>query len=42
MDYPRSLKIEIRKKVRKFKTEMCIAYSKYSNYQVLVRCLSLR
>jgi predicted nucleotidyltransferase component of viral defense system len=40
-DYPRSLKIEIRKKVAKYKTEMTIAYSKHSNLQVLVRCLSL-
>ncbi len=40
-DYPRSLKIEIRKKAGKIKTELAIAYSKYSNLQVLVRCLSL-
>ncbi|MGB9628929.1 MAG: nucleotidyl transferase AbiEii/AbiGii toxin family protein [Thermodesulfobacteriota bacterium] len=40
-DYPRSLKIEIRKKQGKFKTDMTIAYSKYSNLQVLVRSLSL-
>ncbi|MGB9716229.1 MAG: nucleotidyl transferase AbiEii/AbiGii toxin family protein [Thermodesulfovibrionales bacterium] len=39
--YPRSLKIEIRKKSGRFKTEMTIAYSRYSNTQVLVRTLSL-
>ncbi|MCX7770711.1 MAG: nucleotidyl transferase AbiEii/AbiGii toxin family protein [Proteobacteria bacterium] len=40
-DYPRTLKIEIRKKVERIKTEFSIAYSKYSNIQVLVRTLSL-
>jgi len=40
-DYPRSLKIEIRKKISKFKTDTTIAYSRYSNTQVLVRSLSL-
>ncbi|MCS7163621.1 MAG: nucleotidyl transferase AbiEii/AbiGii toxin family protein [Thermodesulfovibrio sp.] len=40
-DYPRTLKIEIRKKIEKVKTEFSIAYSKYSNIQVLVRTLSL-
>lgn len=39
--YPRSLKIEIRKKVGPFKTELSIAYSRYSSIQVLVRTLSL-
>ncbi|GLI52311.1 nucleotidyl transferase AbiEii/AbiGii toxin family protein [Thermodesulfovibrio yellowstonii] len=40
-DYPRTLKIEIRKKVERVKTDMSIAYSKFSNIQVLVRTLSL-
>ncbi|GAB4536053.1 MAG: hypothetical protein Fur0020_03820 [Thermodesulfovibrionia bacterium] len=40
-DFPRSLKIEIRKKTGKFKTDLTIAYSKYSDKQVLVRSLSL-
>jgi predicted nucleotidyltransferase component of viral defense system len=41
-DYPRSLKIEIRKKAGKVKTEFSIAYSKHSNIQVLVRTISLQ
>jgi len=41
-NYPRSLKIEIRKKVEKVKTEFSIAYSQYSNIQVLVRTPSLQ
>ncbi|GAB4407346.1 MAG: hypothetical protein OHK0032_02660 [Thermodesulfovibrionales bacterium] len=40
-DFPRSLKIEIRKKTGKFKTDLTIAYSKYADKQVLVRSLSL-
>lgn len=40
-DYPRSLKIEIRKRIEKVKTETSIAYSRYSNKQVLVRTLAL-
>jgi predicted nucleotidyltransferase component of viral defense system len=40
-NFPRSLKIEIRKEVKKVKTEFSIAYSRYSNAQVLVRTLSL-
>lgn len=40
-DYPRSLKVKIRKKAEKIKTEISIAYSKYSNTQVLVRTSSL-
>jgi len=40
-NYPRTLKIELRKKVEKVKTDMSIAYSKFSNIQVLVRTLSL-
>ncbi|MBU4472856.1 MAG: nucleotidyl transferase AbiEii/AbiGii toxin family protein [Candidatus Omnitrophica bacterium] len=39
--YPRSLKIEIRKETKKIKTEQAIAYSKYSNRQVLLRAVSL-
>lgn len=41
-DYPRSLKIEIRKEPKKFKTETAIAYSKYSNMQVFVKAVSLK
>lgn len=40
-EYPRALKIEIRKKTGRFKTEMAIAYSQYSSSQVLVRVPSL-
>jgi predicted nucleotidyltransferase component of viral defense system len=40
-DYPRSLKIEIRKKQERFRTSLAIAYSKYADIQVLVKCLSL-
>ncbi|MFN3740985.1 MAG: nucleotidyl transferase AbiEii/AbiGii toxin family protein [Thermodesulfovibrionales bacterium] len=40
-DYPRSLKIEIRK-TEGVKTESSIAYSKHSNRQVLVRTLPLQ
>lgn len=40
-DYPRSLKIEIRKERKKIKTEQAIAYSKYSNTQVFLRTVSL-
>jgi len=32
-DYPRSLKIEIRKELKKIRTENAIAYSKYSSYR---------
>ena len=39
--YPRSLKIEIRKEPRKIKIEQAIAYSQYSNTQVLVNAVSL-
>lgn len=41
-DYPRSLKIEIRKEKKKYTTEMAIAYSRHSNIQVLVRVPSLK
>lgn len=40
-DYPRSLKIEIRKNVKKVKTDFSIAYSRHANRQVLVRTLAL-
>lgn len=39
--YPRSLKIEIRKELKKIKTGQAIAYSKYSNRQVILRVVSL-
>ncbi|MEW6009107.1 MAG: nucleotidyl transferase AbiEii/AbiGii toxin family protein [Candidatus Omnitrophota bacterium] len=41
-DYPRSLKLEIRKEKKKIRTEPAIAYSKYSNMQVLLRVVSLK
>jgi predicted nucleotidyltransferase component of viral defense system len=41
-NYPRSLKIEIRKKFEQVKTEFSIAYSKHTNNQVMVRTLSLQ
>lgn len=41
-DYPRSLKIEIRKEKKKIKTEQAIAYSKYFNMQVLLKIIPLR
>lgn len=40
-DYPRNLKIEIRKDRKKVKTEQAIAYSKYSDTQVLLKVVSL-
>ncbi|MEO0093378.1 MAG: nucleotidyl transferase AbiEii/AbiGii toxin family protein, partial [candidate division WOR-3 bacterium] len=39
--YPRRLKIEIRKELKKVATENAIAYSKYSNTQVLLKVVSL-
>ncbi|OQX85573.1 MAG: hypothetical protein B6D55_07240 [Candidatus Omnitrophica bacterium 4484_70.2] len=39
--YRRSLKIEIRKKPKKIKTESAIAYSPYSNIQVFLKVVSL-
>jgi len=39
--YRRSLKIEIRKKPKKIKTESVIAYSPYSNIQVFLKVVSL-
>lgn len=50
-DYPRSLKIEIRKETKlvpeifnrgKVKTETAIAYSRYSNTQVFLKVISLQ
>ncbi len=41
-EYPRSLKIEIRKTTKKIKLEKAIAFSKYANYQVLVNVPSLK
>ncbi len=41
-DYPRSLKIEIRKERKRIKTEQAIAYSKYSNMQVFLKVVSLK
>ncbi len=41
-DYPRNLKIEIRKEIKKIKTEQAIAYSKYSNMQVFLKVISLK
>lgn len=40
-DYPRSLKIEIRKEKKKIKTEQAIAYSRHSNMQVFLKVVSL-
>jgi len=39
--YPRSLKIEIRKEIKKVKSEQAIAYSRYSNIQVILKVISL-
>ncbi len=40
-DYPRSLKIEIRKYPEKFTSEQAIAYSPYANTQVFLKVVSL-
>jgi predicted nucleotidyltransferase component of viral defense system len=40
-DYPRSLKIEIRKELKNIKVDTGIAYSKHSNLQVLINHVSL-
>lgn len=40
-DYPRSIKIEIRKERERISTEQMIAYSRYSNIQVLLKVVSL-
>lgn len=39
--YPRALKIDIRKEKRKVKTDKAIAYSQYSNTQVMLKVASL-
>jgi predicted nucleotidyltransferase component of viral defense system len=39
--YPRRLKLEIRRKVKKIRTEQVIAYSKYANTQVFLKAISL-
>lgn len=41
-DYPRSLKIEIRKEKKTFSTEQTIAFSKYASTQVLLNTVSLK
>jgi len=41
-DYPRSLKVEIRKEQKKVSIEQVIAYSKYSNQQVFLQAVSLK
>lgn len=41
-DYPRLLKIEIRKQEKKVEIEQSIAFSKYSNTQVLLSTVSLK
>lgn len=41
-NYPRSLKIEIRKEPKRIKTEQAIAYSSHSNAQVFLRVVSLK
>lgn len=41
-DYPRKLKIEIRKDIKKIKLEQTIAYSSHSNIQVLLNTCSLK
>lgn len=39
--YPRSLKIEIRKELKKIKSQESISFSKYSNIQVKLKTVSL-
>jgi len=39
--YPRSLKLEIRRQVKKINVEQLIAYSKYANTQVFLKAVSL-
>lgn len=41
-NYPRSLKIEIRKEKKKIKTEKAIAYSRFSNIQVILKAVALQ
>ncbi len=40
-NYPRALKIEIRKEIKKIKTESAIAYSPGANIQVLLKVVAL-
>ena len=40
-DYPRSLKLEMRKRVKITKTERAIAYSRHSSVQVYLRTIAL-
>ncbi len=40
-DYPRRLKIEIRKETKQIKSEQSIAYSKYTNMQVFLKTISI-
>jgi len=40
-DYPRRLKLEIRKEKKKIRTAQAIAYSPYANTQVLLKVVSL-
>jgi predicted nucleotidyltransferase component of viral defense system len=40
-DFPRSLKVEIRKQPAVFKAEQAIAYSRHSDAQVMVKTISL-
>lgn len=40
--YPSSLKVEIRKEKKKIQTEMAIAFSRFSDRQVLMRVASLK
>jgi len=40
-EYPMNLKLEIRKEIKDIETEQVIAYSKYSNIQVLLRVPTL-
>lgn len=40
--YPMNLKLEIRKEIKDIETEQVIAYSKYSNIQVLLRVPTLK
>ncbi|MEW5758663.1 MAG: nucleotidyl transferase AbiEii/AbiGii toxin family protein [Candidatus Omnitrophota bacterium] len=42
VDYPRSLKIEIRKEVKQIQYEEAIAYSKHSNIQVFLKIIKLQ
>ena len=41
-DYPRSLKLEMRKGVKMTETERAIAYSRFSSIQVYVRTIPLQ